>query len=133
MQTYSVRLLFFTSLLVLSIAAAASAGPLTGRIVQPDNTAAGGVTVFLTKDINFLTSTTTDRDGGFRLVAPDQGPYELRVATYGFTLTPLQLSGEAAARNVGALTLSIAAQSESVLVSAAASKSRCRPHRRASP
>ena len=122
MQTYSVRLLFFTSIFALSIAAAASAGPLTGRIVQPDNTAAGGVTVFLTRDINFLTSTTTDRDGGFTLVAPDQGPYELRVATYGFTLTPVQLSGEAAARNVGSLTLSIAAQSESVLVSAAAAE-----------
>ena len=119
MRTHSVRLLLsFT--LSLSIAAAASAGPVTGRLVHPDNSAAAGVTVFLARDLNLLISATTDREGGFRLIAPDQGTFELKVATYGFTLEPLQLTGDPSERNVGTLTLSIAKQSESVLVSAAA-------------
>lgn len=120
MQTHSVRLLFLSVTLASLIAATASAGPLTGRIMDPQNKAAGGVTVFLTLDNAVLVSTTTDRDGSFRLVAPDQGKFELKVAVYGFTLEPVELTGETAARDVGTLTLSIAAQSESVVVSGAA-------------
>ena len=120
MQTHSVRLLLFTVTLSLSIAAAASAGPLIGRLIYPDNTAAGGVTVFLRQGANILASMTTDRDGKFVLIAPDQGSFELQVAIQSFTLKPLQLTGEAAARDVGTLTLSVGGQSEFVVVSAAA-------------
>lgn len=120
MRTHSVRLLLFTVTLSLGIAAAASAGPLTGRLLYPDNSAAGGVTVFLSQGANILASMTTDRDGRFALIAPDHGSFELQVAVQSFTLKPLQLTGEATARDVGTLTLAVGGQSESVVVSAAA-------------
>jgi outer membrane cobalamin receptor len=119
-RTHSVRLLFLTFTLAFSIAAAASAGPLTGRIVYPDNTAAPGVTVFLRQGPNILASAVAGTDGTFVLTAPDQGQFELQVANPSFTLKPLPLTGQAAARDVGTLTLTVSGPSESVLVSTAA-------------
>jgi outer membrane cobalamin receptor len=112
----------FRSLLVLSLslftAAALFAGPVSGRVVDPDGRAVPGAQVLLLSGATVRSSVTNAR-GEFTLQGPDSGRYELRVAVDGFRAGGLVMEGSVQAREVGPVTLEISALSESLVVSAA--------------
>ena len=113
---------FLLLLLSLVFTTSVYAGPITGRVVDPDGRPAAGVSVFLVKNTSVAAVTLTDQSGAFTLSAPDEGPFEIRFAIYGFNALPLQLAGDRATRDVGSITLAISAQSESIVVAASAAE-----------
>ncbi|MEO8521880.1 MAG: TonB-dependent receptor [Acidobacteriota bacterium] len=100
-------------------ATAAHAGPLTGRVVDPDGRGVPGAQVILLTGGSVLRSTHSDPHGGFTLTAPDAGPLELRVAVDGFRAAVRALDGSPQPTAVGDVALGISAVSESLIVSAA--------------
>jgi outer membrane cobalamin receptor len=109
----------FTFALSLLAASAAYAGPITGRVVDPDGRAVPGASVLLVGGAGVRDSVVSNARGEFTLRAPDAGRFEVRIAVDGFRAASLPVDGSAAARDVGALTLEISAVSESLVVSAA--------------
>ena len=103
----------------LFVAGRSEAGPLTGKVVDPDGGAVSGAAVVLTDGASIIARATTNASGTFTLDAPDSGNYEVRVAVDGFRAKPMPVSGSAAARDLGSLALQISAVSESLVVSAA--------------
>lgn len=101
------------------VATSAHAGPLTGRVVDPDGRGVPGAQVILLTGGSVLRSTHSDPQGGFTLAAPDAGPLELRVAVDGFRAAVVALDGSPQATAVGDVALGISAVSESLIVSAA--------------
>ena len=93
-----------------------SAGPITGRVIDPHGRPVPGASVFIAKEATVAGSTSTDPSGAFVLQAPDDGAFEVRVAIYGFKASPLVLVGEPGSRDVGTIALSLSAQTESVSV-----------------
>ena len=65
--------LFLSTLTFLVFTAAASAGPLTGRVVDPDGRPVHGATVLLTGGTAPLRSTVTISRGEFTIASPDGG------------------------------------------------------------
>ena len=119
MRTSFVRLVSPCLVAFLFAASSADAGPVTGRIVDPDGRAVPGASVVLTDGTTIVARATSTASGQFTVNAPDSGEFEVRVALEGFRVQPLRVAGESAARDVGALTLQVSAVSESVVVSAA--------------
>ncbi len=114
--------LFFTSIAIaasLLSGARAFAGPLTGRVVDPDNRPVPSARVLLVAGASTIRTTDTNVRGEFSLVAPDSGRYELRVAVDGFRADPIVYDASPAARDVGAINLTVSALSETLVVSAA--------------
>ena len=74
----------FTLVLILLTAATAFAGPVTGRVVDPDGRAVSGAAVLLVTGAAVRDSTVTNARGEFTLRAPDAGRFEVRVALDGF-------------------------------------------------
>jgi outer membrane receptor protein involved in Fe transport len=113
----------FRSLLVPSFisifSSAAAAGPLTGRVVDPDGRAVPGADVLLVRSGTVGATTVTDSAGAFRLNGPDDGRYEIRIALEGFRARPVTVDGGTAQRDLGAIELTVSAIAESVVVSAA--------------
>lgn len=111
----------FLSVLSLSLctAAALHAGPLTGRVVDPDGRAVPGAQVLLLGHGAAVRSTSSNARGEFTLEAPDTGRYELRVALDGFRAGSVALDGSTHALDLGSVKLEISAVSESLVVSAA--------------
>jgi outer membrane cobalamin receptor len=97
----------------------ADAGPLTGRVVDPDGRPVAGASVLLVRGPSVLGTIRTDASGAFSITGPDSGALEVRVAVQGMRAQPVPVQGQAAARDLGTLALSIAAVEESVVVSAA--------------
>ena len=113
----NVRFLPLFSALLIS-AAPALAGPVTGRIVDPDNRPIADARVIASGG-GLLRSELTNARGEFTVVLPDQGRFELRIAADGFRAEPIVVEAAAAARDIGDLRLTISAVSESIVVSAA--------------
>ncbi|HET9266361.1 MAG TPA: TonB-dependent receptor [Vicinamibacterales bacterium] len=113
----------FRSLLVpffiFASSIAALAGPITGRVLDPDGRAVGGVDVLLVRGGAIASTTRTDSTGAFRMDGPDDGRVEIRVALEGFHARPVTIGGGAAPRDLGTIELSVSAIAESVVVSAA--------------
>ncbi|HMF61782.1 MAG TPA: TonB-dependent receptor plug domain-containing protein, partial [Vicinamibacterales bacterium] len=111
----------FLSVVSLSLctAAALHAGPVTGRVVDPDGRAVPGAQVFLLGNGASMRSTVSNAAGEFTLSAPDAGRYELRVALDGFRAGTVAIDGSAQPHDVGAVKLEVSAVSESLVVSAA--------------
>lgn len=108
--------LLFTLSLFVSLPA--SAGPLTGRVVDPDGRAVPSARVIVIGDTTTTTIVTNAR-GEFSTVVADSGRFELRVAADGFRADPLRIDARHEPQDVGALKLAISAVSESLVVSAA--------------
>lgn len=108
-----------TAALSLALAAPLTAGPLTGRIVDPDGRGVPNAQVMLLGRGAAIRVAATGANGTFSLGAPDSGHFELRVAVDGFRAASVPLDGSVATRDVGDVTLEIGAMSESVVVSAA--------------
>jgi outer membrane cobalamin receptor len=97
----------------------ASAGPVNGRVVDPDRRPVAAAQVLLVGGGALVRSTTTNARGEFTLTVPDSGRYELRVALEGFRADPVVFEASTAARDVGTLDLTVSAVSETLVVSAA--------------
>jgi outer membrane cobalamin receptor len=95
-----------------------SAGPINGRIVDPDNRPVPGARVLLVSGGASVRTAATDARGEFTLLAPDTGQYELRVAIDGFRADPVAYEATTAPRDVGSIALAVSAVSESLVVSA---------------
>ena len=111
--------LFGSALITVLLTSAAHAGPLTGRVVDPDGRPVAGASVLLVRGPSVLATIRTDATGAFTIAGPDSGMLEVRVAVGGMRAQPVPVEGESAARDLGTLALSIAAVEESVVVSAA--------------
>lgn len=109
----------FLLALFTCVCAPAFAGPVTGRVVDPDGRIMPGVQVLVLAGGPALDSTVTNARGEFTIASPDGGRFELRLALDGFRARPLVVDGAAAARDVGTLTMAVSAFSESLVVSAA--------------
>jgi vitamin B12 transporter len=107
-----------SALLSVLFASSAHAGPLTGRVVDPDGRPVAGASVLLVRGPSVLATIRTDTSGAFTLAGPDSGALEVRVAVEGMRAQPMPVEGQAATRDLGTLALSIAAVEEAVLVSA---------------
>ncbi len=110
---------FTTIAIVLAAAAVASAGPLNGRVVDPDGRPVAGARVFVTGGGATTPSAITSEDGRFTVAVPDAGRVAVRVAAEGFKAEPLWVDASGDARDLGTISLSMSALSESVVVSAA--------------
>ena len=108
--------LLFT--LSLFVSPPVSAGPLTGRVVDPDGRAVPSARVIVLGERTTTTIVTNAR-GEFSTVVADSGRFELRVAADGFRADPVQIDARHEPQDVGTLTLAISAVSESLVVSAA--------------
>ncbi len=114
----SIRLRISFLFVLLSIAAPALAGPVSGRVVDPDDRPVAGARVIAAAGGQPLRSALTNALGEFTLDLPDAGRFEIRVAADGFRVEPLLVEG-GAARDLGVVRLSVSAVSESIVVSAA--------------
>jgi outer membrane cobalamin receptor len=112
------RLIFSLTILFGFGAAGASAGPVSGRVVDPDGRPVAAVRVLLVGDGLALRDATTNARGEFTLAAPDSGRYELRVAVDGFRAEPLPVQASADPLDVGSVGLAVSAVSETLVVSA---------------
>ena len=108
----------FLSFLSLSLAATTYAGPVTGRVVDPDGRAVAEARV-LALGPGLTSTVTTNSRGEFTVTTPDAGRFELRVAADGFRAAPVTVDARRDPQDVGAIALVISAVSESLVVSAA--------------
>ena len=107
------------SFAVLGFGSSAAAGPLTGRVADPDGRAVPGASVLLVRGNTIVVTTTTDSAGAFTLHGPNDGRAEIRVALDGFRARPVAITGDPGARDIGTIPLAVSAVTESVLVTAA--------------
>jgi outer membrane cobalamin receptor len=114
-----VRILVLATSLLLASTANTLAGPITGRVVDPDGRAVPAATVLLIRGTMVIGTAVTDAAGAFATQAPDQGSFELRVVADGFRAQPTTVGAKAEAQDVGTIALTVSAVSESVVVSAA--------------
>jgi outer membrane cobalamin receptor len=117
-RTTFARFLLLTICLLASIGRA-DAGPVTGRVLDPDGRPVAGAAIVLTDGAAIVARATTNGSGAFTLEAPDSGTYEVRIAVDGFRARPAAVNGSSAAKDLGELKLQISAVSESLIVSAA--------------
>ncbi len=97
---------------------AAYAGPVTGRVIDPDGRPVANARVWLT-GAGTLAQTITDAQGQFTLAAPDGCRCAIRASAEGFRADPVSFEATDAARDIGAIRLAVSALAESVVVSAA--------------
>jgi outer membrane cobalamin receptor len=117
-QTSLVRSVLLSFIVFTSLVQVALAGPVIGRVVDPDGRAAPGATILLVQGTSIVASAVTDGAGQFAVQAPSNGSFELRVALDGFRSEPLKITGDTESHEVGTITLAVSAISESMLVSA---------------
>ena len=118
MRSRSRTLSILTFAGTLAAAAPAFAGPVTGRVLDPDGRPVPAARVVLVGAGAPARHAATNGRGEFSLEAPDSGRYELRVVVEGFRADPVPVDGSAGARDVGAIALSVSAVSETLVVSA---------------
>jgi outer membrane cobalamin receptor len=119
MRFRSVFPLFFAFSLTLCAAGLVYAGPVTGRVVDPDGRPVAGAQILLVGNGAAVRTAISDAHGEFTVLAPDAGRYDLRVAVGGFSAGSVVVEGSPDSRDVGLLKLEISAVSESLIVSAA--------------
>jgi outer membrane cobalamin receptor len=107
----------FPFILLLVIARVAHAGPVSGRVVDPDGRAVANVRVWIAGAAAPV-QTTTDPQGRFTLSAPAGCRCELRASAEGFRAEPITFEATDAPRDIGAIALSVSAIAESLVVSA---------------
>jgi len=105
--------------LTVCTATALQAGPISGRVVDPDGHPVPGAQVLLVATARVVRSTASDAQGEFTIAAPDSGRYEVRVAVDGFRAGSVTVDGTAAAQELGPVRLDVSAIAESLVVSAA--------------
>lgn len=115
MKVRSFLLFLFISLFTI----AADAGPVRGRVVDPDGRAVPGVQVLVLGAGGTVVRQATDAGGEFAVRTPDAGRFELRVSADGFRSEPITIDGGPTSRDLGDLRLQVSAIAESVVVSAA--------------
>jgi outer membrane cobalamin receptor len=96
---------------------AEAAGPVRGRVVDADGRVVTGARVIATGD-GPLATVLTDSRGEFVIDPPPRGRLSVRISMDGFKAAALTLDEQALSRDVGTVTLTISAVSESVVVSA---------------
>ena len=109
--------LLVLSVLIISAAEARAAGPIRGRVVDSAGRAVPGARVIVTGE-GPLASVLTNGRGEFVIDAPPRGRVNLRVSMDGFRAASLTVDEQSPSLDVGTITLSISAVSESVVVSA---------------
>ena len=107
----------FSAASILNVSAA-FAGPVNGRIVDPDKRPVAHAHVLLVASGTSIRTAETNARGEFTLLAPDDGRYELRIAVDGFRADPIVYDASGAARDVGTIELAVSAVSETLVVSA---------------
>lgn len=99
-------------------ATAAYAGPVRGRVVDPDGRPVPNARVLLVDGGSVVGEVRTDAAGAFEIKAPDAGRYDVRVAVEGFHAEPVTVESTTQA-DAGTITLDVSALTEAVVVSAA--------------
>src|SRR5206468_4841536 len=74
--------------------------------------------VLLTEHGTTLQTAATTAHGVFALTTPDSGRFEIRVAADGFRVEPIAIDATVAAHDLGDVSLSVSAISETLVVSA---------------
>jgi outer membrane cobalamin receptor len=108
-----------SALLLIAPVRVWAAGPVTGRILDPDGRPLADARVLLVSAQTVVASSATARDGSFELLPAGEGAYEIRVAAEGFRGDPVPVSITDAAIDLGSIRLAVSAVTESVVVSAA--------------
>ena len=109
--------LFFLAI-AFGEARAAYAGPVTGRVLDPDGRPVANARVWIA-GAGALAQAITDAQGHFTLVAPDGIRCDVRAAADGFRAEPVTIDALSTPRDIGTITLSVSAIAESLVVSAA--------------
>ncbi len=104
---------------IFTFSMAAAAGPVTGRVVDPDGRAVPGAAILLVRSGAVVATTVTDSSGAFSLSGPDDGRFEIRIARAGFRASPVTIDGHEGPHDLGSIELAVSAIAESVVVSAA--------------
>jgi outer membrane cobalamin receptor len=104
--------------LTVCTATALQAGPISGRVVDPDGHPVPGARILLVASATVVRSTASNAQGEFTLETPDSGRYDVRVALDGFRAGVVRVEGSPAPRDIGAVKLDVSAVSESLVVSA---------------
>ena len=103
----------------LCAAVSASAGPLKGRIIDPDGRPVPGAQVLLLGQGGAARNGVTNASGEFTIAAQDTGRYQLLVALEGFRAEPVLIDATAEPRDFGDVKVTVSALTESLVVSAA--------------
>jgi outer membrane cobalamin receptor len=98
---------------------AAFAGPVAGRVTDPDGRAVPGARVIVVPSSGPALTTITDAAGAFTIATPDRGRIDVRVAFDGFRAASVTIDATPERRDLGELRLAISAITESLVVSAA--------------
>ena len=121
MSRLSVRLplsaTLILSFLLIGASPVRAADSVRGRVVDADGRAVAGARVIATGE-GPLATVLTDGRGEFVIDAPPRGRLSLRISMDGFRAAALTLDEQPQSHDVGTVTLSISAVSESVVVSA---------------
>ena len=118
MRTAFLRSAFFFSVIPVLFTAHATAGPVTGRVVDPDGRAVPGAIVMALEGAAVAATAVTDSGGRFLLNVPERERLQLRVAIDGFRARAVDLPSASASTDLGTITLEISAVAESLVVSA---------------
>lgn len=118
MRFRSISQSLFLSLIFFGFVQPANAGPVTGRVIDPDGRPVANARVWIAGAGASVHTTTTNAQGEFTLTAPDACRCEVRASAEGFRAEPVAVETSAAARDIGAITLSVSAISETLVVSA---------------
>lgn len=100
-------------------ATSAFAGPITGRVIDPDGRPVPGARVIVVPAAGEALSTLTDAAGAFSVNAPDRGHVDVRVTVDGFRAAAVTTEATPGRRDLGELKLEISAITEALVVSAA--------------
>jgi outer membrane cobalamin receptor len=98
---------------------AAAAGPVTGRLLDPDGRSVAGAGVLLVQGTQIIGTTVSRSDGRFTLNTPDEGRFEVRVALDGLRAQPVAVTSRTEPLDIGDVRLTVSTITESVVVSAA--------------
>jgi outer membrane cobalamin receptor len=109
----------FVAAILLLIASAASAGDLRGRVLDPQDRPVVAADVMVLRGALVIGSARTGADGRFGPLALPDGDYAVVVAAPGLRAAPLAITVKSPAPNEIDVRLTLAAISESIVVSAA--------------
>ncbi len=111
--------LLLAVLAIATFATSAFAGPVTGRVVDPDNRAVANATVLIVSGTRIVASTKTMGDGKFGPIAVPAGEYDVLVSAPGLKAEPRTITMKGDSAIDLDLKLALSAVAESVVVSAA--------------
>lgn len=119
-RTRFVRTFLFTLFLVAAVGISmADAGPIGGRVVDPEGRPVAQADVLLLRGSTVVAVATTDSDGRYGPIDVPGGQYDLTVVAPGLRLAPMRVRVAEDAPTHHDLRLTLAAYQEAVVVSAA--------------